>query len=106
MYVTHRPGAPVDWPFAPVASAHHAVSVVAVTLVRSTAAVLQRLADLKEAHGSGCCGVVAFDGDGTLWSGDVSDDVFLRGWMACQEAGCKFRARLSTLRPVYLLFLC
>jgi phosphoserine phosphatase len=39
---------------------------------------------------TGAPGVVAFDGDGTLWSGDVSDDVFFE---ACRRGFLREEAR-------------
>jgi phosphatidylglycerophosphatase C len=44
-------------------------------LAASTDAVVARLEALRRAKGGG---VVAFDADGTLWSGDVGDDFFRR----------------------------
>lgn len=42
-------------------------------LIRSPQQVVEALAALRASVGDG---VVAFDGDGTLWSGDVGEDVF------------------------------
>lgn len=41
----------------------------------STRRLLERLAELNE---SGASAALAFDGDGTLWSGDVGEDLFHR----------------------------
>lgn len=49
---------------------------VAVTVARiTTEALLGQLAAFTRDTAQG--GIVAFDADGTLWSGDVSDDVFM-----------------------------
>lgn len=59
-----------------------------MTPTYSTAEVIDRLA---EAAGNEPC-VLGFDGDGTLWSGDVSDDVFFE---ACRAEWLLDDARLS-----------
>jgi phosphatidylglycerophosphatase C len=41
--------------------------------IQSAAEIIQRIAAAHEVHADG---VVAFDGDGTLWSGDVGEDLF------------------------------
>lgn len=41
-----------------------------------TCSAEQLIAELEVLRGSGKPGLLAFDGDGTLWSGDVGEDVF------------------------------
>src|SRR5262249_59133700 len=41
--------------------------------IQSAEQIIQRIAEAHAAHADG---VVAFDGDGTLWSGDVGEDMF------------------------------
>jgi phosphatidylglycerophosphatase C len=55
------------------------------------------VARLEKLSNSESCSL-AFDGDGTLWSGDVSDDVFL--------AACRSNFILDTVRPQLLPILC
>ncbi len=54
------------------------------------AELVTRLEELS--HGEPCN--LAFDGDGTLWSGDVSDDVFL--------SACQSNWLLESVRPLLL----
>jgi phosphatidylglycerophosphatase C len=55
------------------------------------------VARLGELSNSEPCSL-AFDGDGTLWSGDISDDVFL--------AACRSNFILESVRPLLLPILC
>src|SRR5258706_1247416 len=41
--------------------------------IQSASEIIERI---KEAHAAHADGVLAFDGDGTLWSGDVGEDMF------------------------------